>query len=125
MAEHNDLGKLGEEKAAAFLVSLGHVLLATNYRAGRDEVDIITKHGNMVVFTEVKTRSSNSFGLPEEFVDKKKRQGMKKVADAYLLEQNIDTEIRFDIISVQQVNGKLQLHHIPDAFFDEESSQYN
>ena len=125
MAEHNELGKLGEEKAVAFLESIGHVLLATNYRAGRDEVDIITQYRNTIVFTEVKTRSSSSHGLPEEFVDKKKRQAMKKVADAFQREQKLDTEIRFDVISVHHQNGELQLHHIPDAFFDEESGQYN
>jgi putative endonuclease len=125
MARHNELGKKGEEKAIAFLTSLGHVLIATNYRAGRDEVDIITRHHNTIVFTEVKTRSTDYYGKPEEFVDKKKRKAMKKVADAFMAEHKLDTDIRFDIVSIIDSHGDLNIYHIPDAFFDEENDRYN
>ncbi len=125
MAEHNELGKKGEEEAIAFLISIGHVLLATNYRAGHDEVDIITRHGNTLVFTEVKTRSTNYYGLPEQFVSRKKRKAMKKVAEAFLETQHFDTDIRFDIVSIIHTKGELKVYHIPDAFFDEEGDRYN
>lgn len=125
MAKHNDLGKVGEEKAIAHLISLGHVLLAANYRVGHDEVDIITSHGNFIVFTEVKTRSGNYYGYPEEFVDRKKRMAMKRVAEVYMSEHHSDADVRFDIISIHNYNGELKVYHIPDAFFNEDSGKYN
>lgn len=125
MATHNDLGKEGEQKALDYLREQGHTLLAQNYRNGRDEVDIITRQGNTIVFTEVKTRSTDYYGLPEEFVNSKKRKAMKKVAEAFLEEQNLDTDIRFDIISIIHTKGELKVYHIPDAFFDEEGDRYN
>jgi putative endonuclease len=125
MATHNNLGKEGEQKALDYLLKLGHTLLAQNYRNGRDEVDIITRDGNFIVFTEVKTRSSDSFGLPEEFVNKKKRKAMKKVAEAFVSEQQLEADIRFDIVSVHHHNGELTLYHIPDAFFNEPGDKYN
>ena len=124
MAQHNELGKKGEEKAIAFLTSIGHVLLATNYRAGRDEVDVITRQNNTIIFTEVKTRSTDYYGHPEEFVDKKKRKAMKKVAEAFLLENNLNIDIRFDIVSITNTQGELKVYHIPDAFFNEENDNY-
>lgn len=125
MAKHNDLGKVGEEKAIAHLISLGHVLLAANYRVGRDEVDVITSYGKFIVFTEVKTRSDNHYGQPEEFVDKRKRMAMKRVAEMYMSENHSDADIRFDIISIHHHNGELKVYHIQDAFFNEESGKYN
>ena len=125
MAKHNDLGKLGEDKAVALLLSKGHTLLARNYRVGRDEVDIITCHGNDIVFTEVKTRSNLSFGHPEEFVDKKKRKAMKKVAEEYLYRHQLDKSVRFDIVAITTESRSLHLLHIQDAFFHEDSDAYN
>lgn len=125
MANHNITGKAGEDKAVEYLLERGHVLLARNYRYRRDEVDIITRDGNCIVFTEVKTRSSNTFGLPEEFVDKAKRKAMKRVAEQYLSTFQKDTDVRFDVVSVLYVSGGTQIHHIKDAFFNEESDVYN
>lgn len=125
MARHNDLGKVGEEKAIAHLISLGHVLLAANYRVGRDEVDVITSYEKFIVFTEVKTRSDSYYGQPEEFVDKKKRMAMKRVAEVYMREHHSNADIRFDIISIHNHKGELKVYHIPDAFFDEKSDKYN
>jgi len=125
MARHNELGKQGEEAAVKFLKELQHEILVCNYRFGKAEVDIISKDGKFVVFTEVKTRSSNSFGQPEEFVDKKKRQLMKRAAEEYMYVNKIDSEIRFDVVSVSSEKGKLRVYHIKDAFFHEEDESYN
>lgn len=108
-----------------FLLQLGHVLLVQNYRLGRDEADIITRYKNCVVFTEVKTRSSNTFGEPEEFVNLKKRKAMKRIAEEYLHTNNLDLDVRFDVISISNHNGELKIYHIEDAFFNEESDAYN
>ncbi len=125
MAAHNDLGKQGEDKAVALLVSKGHQLLERNYRFGRDEVDIITKQGKNIVFVEVKTRSGVSFGHPEEFVDKKKRKAMKKVADEYMFRNKLEEAIRFDIVAILTEKNKMELLHIEDAFFHEDTDAYN
>ena len=125
MAKHNDLGKIGEDAAVEFLKKNGHEILARNYRFGRAEVDIVSKHGKFIVFTEVKTRSTSAFGNPEEFVDKKKRLQMKRAAGEFMHQQKLDAEIRFDIISVSNEKEELKVFHISDAFFHEEDEQYN
>ncbi|HLP53013.1 MAG TPA: YraN family protein [Chitinophagales bacterium] len=119
MAQHNELGTKGEDAAVEFLKALQHEILERNYRHGRAEVDIISKDGRTIVFTEVKTRSTNAFGYPEEFVDKKKRTQMKRAAEEYMYQLKADADIRFDIISINQKNGELIVHHIKDAFFHE------
>ncbi|MFN8286354.1 MAG: YraN family protein [Chitinophagales bacterium] len=127
MAHHNDLGKKGEEAAVEFLKKAGHTILTTNYRHQKAEVDIISSYKHYTVFTEVKLRSTASFGHPEEFVTKKKRELMKKAAAEYLLTHKIESEIRFDIISITVRENEFQILHIEDAFFHEEGSdnRYN
>src|SRR3954468_8960586 len=125
MASHNDFGKKGEDAALDFLKKLGHEILVQNYRYSRAEVDIISRHQGIVIFTEVKTRSSEKFGYPEEFVGKPKMKLMKEAAEEYLYRNNLETEVRFDIISVTPVKGELKVHHIEDAFFyDGKDSDY-
>lgn len=123
MASHNELGKKGEDAAVEFLKAKQHEILARNFRFHKAEVDIISKAGNIVVFTEVKTRSSEKFGYPEEFVDKKKIRLMKEAAEEFMYQNNFQNEIRFDIISVTNEKGELKIHHIEDAFFYEDDAQ--
>ena len=123
MAEHNQLGTDGENKAAEFLLQNGHSILARNYKHGKCEIDIISSHEGMTVFTEVKTRNTDYFGYPEEAVDKKKRKKIRRAAEEYLFENKIDTAVRFDIISIVNEDGRLKVHHIPDAFFHEEEAE--
>lgn len=120
MAEHNDTGKKGEDAAAEFLQANGHTIVARNYRFGRAEVDIISTDGNLLVFTEVKTRGTEQFGYPEEFVDKGKQRRMKKAAAEYTYQNKSDAGIRFDIISITNIKGGFKIHHIKDAFFHAE-----
>ena len=116
MASHNELGKQGEQAAVEFLRKLGHDILVQNYRFGRAAVDIVSKIPGIIVFTEVKSRSSEKFAYPEEFVGKQKIKLMKQAAEEYLYRNNLETEIRFDIISVTPARGELKMHHIEDAF---------
>ena len=119
MAQHNQLGKQGEDAAVEFLQARGHRILARNYRFGRAEIDIVSTENNMVIFTEVKTRSTEYFGYPEEAVDKKKRTAMRKAAEEFMYQNKSDSPVRFDIISVLNQNNKLEIFHIPDAFINE------
>ena len=85
MAEHNDLGKLGEELAVDFLEKNGYEILETNWTFQKAEVDIIALKNNVLAVIEVKTRSSIDFGLPQEFVKPKKIQLLVKAINEYVI----------------------------------------
>ena len=124
MAEHNELGTQGENAAVEFLQNNGHVILARNFKHGKVEIDIISCEDDLTVFSEVKTRSSDYFGFPEEAVDKKKRKKIRRAAEEYMFQNQLDTGVRFDIVSITNVNGKLKIYHIKDAFFNEDEDSY-
>lgn len=127
MAAHNDLGKLGEEMAVAFLQKEGYEILDTNWTFQKAEIDIIAKKENILAIVEVKTRSSIAFGLPQDFVSPKKIQLLVKAVDAYVNKNNLDLEVRFDIIAINNEPKKSQLaqkegksfviEHLIDAFY--------
>jgi putative endonuclease len=112
-----NLGKQGEEAACSYLSGLGYEILERNYRTGRDELDIIARHEGMLVVLEVKTRSSNSHGYPEEFVDAAKQKRMVRAAAKYLEEHFPQASLRFDVISVEIRRNSLIINHFKDAFF--------
>lgn len=117
MAKHHELGKRGEDIAADHLIKKGHQIIARNFRYEKAEVDIISKCGDMIVFTEVKTRSTERFGYPEQAVNKKKQEMLRTAMDFYLSENNIKEEARFDIISIVITDSGSDIHHIEDAFY--------
>lgn len=118
MSEHNALGKQGEQLAKEHLVAKGYSIIALNYRAGKAEVDIIAKTGNTYVFAEVKTRTSEFFGLPESFVSNKKQRLFAKAAEAFCdINNHTDIEIRYDILSVIINQYEERVSHFEDAFF--------
>ncbi|MFI5170903.1 MAG: YraN family protein [Chitinophagales bacterium] len=118
MSRHNDLGKTGEEKAAEYLAAKGYGILERNYRSGRAEIDIVAAFGNIIVFTEVKTRTNYKFGLPEESVSRSKQKLVIRAAGNYMCDNNIEKEVRFDIISVFRSNNNTwEISHFEDAFF--------
>jgi putative endonuclease len=117
MAEHNELGKSGEEVALDYLGKKGFSILEKNWRHNKDEVDLIAKHKDYLVIIEVKTRSTLYFGEPQIFVNKKKQDFMIRAANAYIHKNDIDLETRFDIISVILSGNKVSIKHIEDAFY--------
>ena len=117
MAEHNELGKSGEEIALEHLTNKGYQILETNWRAGRFEIDIIAQSGEQIIVAEVKTRTSNYLMEPETAVTKDKRRMLVKAADIYVQRHNIDLEVRFDIISVVISKEDFRINHIEDAFY--------
>lgn len=116
MAQHNKTGKEGELYARRHLEENGYLILETNWRLGHLEADIIAYKDNLIIFVEVKTRSTDSFGSPEEFVDYKKRKAYIHLANAYILQNKRTEEARFDIISVLYKNGQPTINHIQNAF---------
>ena len=102
MAEHNDLGKWGEDQAAQYLEEKGYEILERDWKFGKRDIDIIalTEDGMTLVFVEVKTRKNDDMQEPEEAVDVKKMRNLAKAANAYIKLRNFNVDVRFDIISV-------------------------
>ena len=117
MAEHNELGKSGEEYAYDYLEERGFNILQKNWVHNKDEIDIIAIHDDFLVIVEVKTRSTLYFVEPQIFVNKKKQAFLIRAANAYILKNDIHLETRFDIISVVLANGRASIKHIQDAFY--------
>ncbi len=117
MAEHNELGKLGEEMAVAFLQKNGYTILETNWIFQKAEIDIIAKKENVLAIVEVKTRSSIDFGLPQDFVKPKKIQLLVKAVNEYVVRNDLDLNVRFDIIAIHKENGTYKMEHLEDAFY--------
>lgn len=117
MAEHNELGKKGEELSVEFLQKNGYDILETNYVFQKAEIDIIALKENILAIVEVKTRSSLDFGLPQDFVKPKKIQLLVKAVNEYVISNNLDVEVRFDIIAVHRDGKKFNIEHLEDAFF--------
>lgn len=118
MAQHNDLGKQGEELAKNYLRNNGYQILAQNWIYGKAEIDLIAFYQQMIIFVEVKSRSSTAYGFPEDFVDAAKQKRMVGAAYGYTTLMKHEGEVRFDIISVL-FDHKMRhnIHHIEDAFW--------
>ncbi|MBI4947423.1 MAG: YraN family protein [Bacteroidetes bacterium] len=116
MAEHNQTGTKGEDIAASYLEKQGYALLEKNWRFGHEEIDIIASNDSTLVIAEVKTRKSNHFGEPEEFVTRQKQKHLIKAANAYIEKKDLDLEVRFDIISILLSGSEQKIIHIEDAF---------
>jgi putative endonuclease len=117
MAEHNELGKFGEELAVEFLQQNGYAILETNWTFQKAEIDIIAQKENTLAVVEVKTRSSIEFGLPQDFVKPNKIQLLVKAVNEYVISNDLDVEIRFDIIAIYKQENIYKIEHIEDAFY--------
>lgn len=116
MAQHNDLGKKGEQKAVDFLRDKGMEILATNVRFGHLELDIVCKDKEEIVFVEVKTRSSSYLSDPALILSMKKQRDLTKGANRYIAEHEVDLEARFDLIIIISNSKGIQIEQIQDAF---------
>ncbi|MFM7859336.1 MAG: YraN family protein [Flammeovirgaceae bacterium] len=110
-------GKEGEELAAAFLKNKGYEIIERNFRHQRNEVDLIAKKNNWLVFVEVKYRTSVAFGYPEDFVDYKKARNVVDAAVEYQYKINWQGTVRYDIVSVLEIDGQIEVKHFEDAFY--------
>lgn len=117
MAEHNELGKQGENLAVDFLIKNGFEIIERNWRFIKDEIDIIAETEQYLVFVEVKTRSNIIFGEPDEAVTKKKQKFLIRAANEFIAQNNFTKEARFDIISVILSGQQVKINHIADAFY--------
>ena len=118
MAKHLDLGRRGESLAKAFMEQAGYEIMDENWTFGRAEIDLVAFKDGVIIFTEVKTRTGNRFGEPEDFVDARKQKLLISAADEYIYLMNHQGEVRFDIVAVLfDKQNNYTLKHIEDAFW--------
>ena len=116
MATHNELGEKGELLAADFLLKNGYTILEKNWRYVKAEIDIIAQKGTTLVIVEVKTRSSDFFGDPQDFIKPKKIKLLVMAANEYVISRDLDVEVRFDIIAILLNRKTKKIEHLENAF---------
>ena len=117
MADHNELGKAGEEKAFEFLSAQGYRVIARNWRFRQKEVDIIAWDGDILVVVEVRTRTSSQWEHPRESITPAKIRFLVLATDDFIQQNKIDNRVRFDVVTCMPVNEtEWDIDHIKDAF---------
>ena len=116
MAQHNLLGKSGEELASEYLISRGYIVRDINWVSGKYELDIVAFKDDMLVVVEVKTRRNSDFAYPEEAVTDKKIRNIVRATEAYVLSHDLDCDVRFDVVSIVGKEPPVEVEHIEDAF---------
>ena len=116
MIEPHELGKLGEELAVEYLIKKGYQILERNWRSGHKEIDIIAQIDDNLVIVEVKTRKSDDYGEPDIAVGIAKQRMLIWAEDAYVRKNQLNVDVRFDIVSIVISDEEPQIEHIEDAF---------
>lgn len=118
MTIQQKIGQKGEDFAALYLFQDGYKIKERNWRTGRAEIDIIAEKDGILVFVEVKAKSSKVYGPPELAVDEKKERLLFSAANRYMESIDYEWEIRFDIISILFQKGKeTEITHFEDVFY--------
>lgn len=116
MNNNIEKGIIGEEIACKYLMSKNYIILERNYRNKIGEIDIIAKSGELIVFVEVKTRTSTNYGYAYEAVNKKKQTKIINTALCYIKQYNLKNfQFRFDIIEIY-LGKENKINHFEDAF---------
>lgn len=116
MAEHNVLGKQGEDLAVEYLEKHGYEIVERNYRYQKAEVDIIARKENILAAVEVKTRSTPDFGNPQDFLKQKQINSLVRAIDHYVNDRGLDVVVRFDIVAIIKNKAGTRIEHLEDAF---------
>ncbi len=117
MGKHNEFGKVGEQIATNYLIKHGYTIKHLNYRYLKAEIDIIALKGSDLAIIEVKSRSTNFIANIAETVTSKKKQLLVMATDHYVIENDLDVSVRFDIITIFKQQGTFKLEHLEDAFY--------
>lgn len=118
MEQRKQLGNDSESLAGRFLMQKGYKIVESNFSCKRGEIDLIVRNDDLLVFVEVRSKTSAQYGQPMETVNRKKQEKIHKAAEYYLY---IHPELaglycRFDVISILWKDGKVRLNWIADAF---------
>ena len=117
-----ELGAKGEALARDMYKIKGYRIVERNFKCKIGEIDLICARDKLLVFCEVKARTSLTFGLPAESIDEKKMRHLRRAAASYLSQGMRlnrlykDFDIRFDIVEVIFVGNKCEVNHIENAF---------
>lgn len=117
MNKRQKLGQRGERLAEEYFKRRRFSILERNYRYRRGEIDLIARRGNLIVFIEVKTRSSNTFIDAEQSLRSRQISSIREVAEHYLHEVKWQGEVRFDILTIEENGMRITLRHFEDAFY--------
>ncbi len=117
MGKHNDFGKEGEEMAVGHLLKNGYKICYRNYRYLKAEIDIIAEKEGLLAIVEVRSRSSDFIENIAETITPKKIKLLVMAADYYVSSQDLDIEIRFDVITILKNKHQFNLEHIEGAFY--------
>ncbi|MCP4715555.1 MAG: YraN family protein [Deltaproteobacteria bacterium] len=111
------LGLQGEEIAVEFLTKQKYKILARNYRCRYGEIDIVAQHKRVLSFVEVKTRSSKTYGAPQDAVGPVKQKKLSRVAQEYLQRHGLENSAaRFDVVAVTVSDAGYSVELIQNAF---------
>ena len=116
MAEHNLLGKEGEDEAVRYLQQNGYAILHRNWHYRQLELDIVAEKDGTLIVAEVKTRRNADYGMPEDAVTDRKIRRLVSATDHYLKKFQIDLPVRFDVICIVGIKPPFQIEHIKEAF---------
>ncbi|GAB6098917.1 YraN family protein [Halanaerocella petrolearia] len=111
-----EIGKQGEYVAKKFLQEKGYRIQEENFWARYGEVDIIAYEGDYLVFIEVKLVRGDSFVEPQQQVDYQKQTHLRRVANYYLIEHNLEVDCRFDVVAISQIQKDYKIELIRNAF---------
>lgn len=117
MTRSHRFGKWAEDQAASYLQHKGYAILERNFRYDRAEIDIIAARGNLIVVVEVKARSSDYFGDPQDFISRKKVARLVKAANYYMNLNELSNELRFDAVAILRGEHGVEIEHLEDAFY--------
>ena len=111
------LGNLGENLALKHLKNKGYRFIDRNFRSKFGEIDLIFQNKETLVFIEVKTRTSDSFGMPEESIDQQKKRKLDDITSLYIAETGYMGEYRFDVIIIKK-SLKTAINHLKNVILD-------
>jgi len=118
MSKTQEIGLRGERLAKEYLKTHKYKIVEQNWRYKKAEIDIICSKEDQLIIVEVKTRTSNSFGEPEEFVSQHQQNLLFLAANAYLENNALELELRFDVLAIHiQNEQQYKLKHIENAFY--------
>lgn len=117
MGKHNEFGKEGEQIAVDFLIKKGYKIKYRNYRYLKAEIDVIAQKDDILAIVEVRARSNDQIIPIAETITAKKIKLLVMATDHYVTEQNIDVEVRFDVITILKNSKIFKIEHLESAFY--------
>jgi len=111
-------GTKGEEMAAEFLIQNGYKIVERNWRFKHWEVDIIASKGNCMHFFEIKTRTSDMYGYPEESISRKKMTNLRNAAEEYQYLHPEWKYVQFNVLAIKMFfNQPVEIMLFEDVYF--------